>query len=182
MILDVGIRAIWGELPREHRRWIVTRAILATAVFNLIINMASAWLGVQGQDEVNLWGVPLVEATILWNSVGILFFLPLITCALITTAVRHDVEVGSLSSQHRLRIAHGWLSVPPTGRLRRGAVFGAIAVVGLIPLLLLMFAVDGFPGLTKAEFVFFETAFAVALGALVTPALALLAMTDPAHD
>lgn len=170
---------MWRELPAPHRRWIVTRALLATAAINALVNAAIAWLGVRGQETVPLWGVPIAETSTFWNVIGTLFLLPLITCLLTTAAVRRDVRLGSLDSLSRLRQAHRWLAALPSSSLRRGVVFGGLAVVVLGPPLILVLLVSGFPELTSGEFIVCQTAFAVCLGALVTPAIALYAMADP---
>ena len=172
----------WRELQGPHRRWIVTRALVATAAINAIVNAAIAWLSVQGQEAVPLWGVPLVETSTFWNVIGTLFLLPLITCVLTTTAVRRDVRLGSLASLDRLRSSHRWLAALPPGRLRRGLAFGALTVAALALPLTLALVVSGFPELSKEQFVVWQTAFAVALGALVTPLIALSAMADPIPD
>ncbi len=169
---------MWSQLPTSHRRWIVLRALFATAAFNLVVTGAIAWLSVRGQETVPLWGVPLVETSTFWNVVGTLFLLPFITCALTTLAIRRDVRLGSLASVSHLRASYRWLAVLPSAHLHRGLVMGAIAVTTLAPLLILTLVVVDFPELTRDQFVAWQTAFAVALGALVTPVIALYAMAD----
>lgn len=173
------IARAWRELPGPHRRWIVTRALVATAAINAIVNAALAWLGVRGQETVPLWGVPLAETSTFWNLVGTLFLLPLITCVLTTTAVRRDMRLGSLASLNRLRSAHRWLAVLPPARLRRGLAFGSIVVAALAPPLTLALVAAGFPELSREQFIACQTVFAVVLGALVTPVISLYAMADP---
>ncbi len=175
----MAIASLWRELPAPHRLWILSRALLATAAINALVNAAIAWLGVRGQETVQLWGVPLAETSIFWNVAGTLFLLPLITCLLTTAAVRRDVKLGSLDSVSRLRPVHPWLAALPRSSLRRGAVFGGVAVAVLGPPLILVLLVSSFPELTAGQFITCQTAFAVCLGALVTPAIALYAMADP---
>lgn len=172
------ILSVWSQLPISHRRWILLRALLLTAVSNVVINAVIAWLSVRGQDMVPLWGLPLVETTIFWNVVGTLFLLPLITCLLITNALWRDVRLGSLTSVSYLRRAHPWLAVMPPDRLRRGVAFGTIAVVTLAPTLTLALVVSGFPELTRGQFVVCQAAFAVVIGAVFTPVIALYGMAD----
>lgn len=173
---------MWSRLPTPHRRWIILRALLATAVFNVIITGTIAWLSVRGQETVPLWGVPLTETSTSWNVVGTLFLLPLITCALTTLAIRREVRLGSLTSVSHLRASYRWLAVLPSAHLHRGLAIGAIAVAALAPPLILTLIVVGFPELTKEQFVAWQTVFAVTLGALVTPVVALYAMADlPVH-
>lgn len=166
-------------MPAPHQRWIVTRALLATAAINALVNAAIAWLSVRGQETVPLWGVPIAETSTFWNVVGTLFLLPLVTCLLTTAAVHRDVRLGSLDSLSRLLPAHRWLAALPPTSLRRGTVLGGVAVAVLGPPLILALLLSSFPELTKGQFIICQTTFAVCLGALVTPAIALYAMADP---
>jgi hypothetical protein len=171
--------SFWRQLPAPDRRWIALKALLATAAINVAVNAAIAWLSVRGQDGVPLWGAPLVETSTFWNMVGTLFLLPLITCVLTTTAVRSDLRQGSLVSLAGLRPAHPWLAALPASRLRRGLACGALAVATLAPPLTLALVLADFPELTTDQFIACQVAFAVVLGALVTPPIALCAMADP---
>jgi hypothetical protein len=176
------IASVWSQLQKSHRRWIVINALIATAAINVVVNAAIAWLSVQGQETVPLWGMPLVETSTFWNVVGTLFLLPLITCLLITTTVRRDVRLGSLASLSHLRFTYGWLAALPPARLRRGAAFGAIAVASLAPPLILALVVSGSLELTRGQFIAYQVIFATALGVVVTPIIALYAMADPADE
>ena len=126
-----------------------------------------------------MWGLPLIETSTFWNVIGTLFLLPLITCTLTTNAIRRDIRSGSLSSVSHLRSDHRWLSLLPPNRLRRGAIAGVVAVVALAPPVILALLFLGFPDLTRDQFIAGQTAFAVVLGALITPVMALYVMADP---
>lgn len=167
------------RLPAPNRRWLIVNALLATAVINVIVNAAIAWLGVSGQGAVPFWGTPLVETSIVWNLVGTLFLLPLITCVLATSAIRRDLRRGSLEPLGLPRSTRHRLGALPSTRPARGAVLGAIAVITLAPPLILVLALAGPSELGKEQFIACQTAFAVALGIFVTPLVALCAMADP---
>jgi hypothetical protein len=173
------IGSVWRELPATNRRWLITRALFATMAINTVVNAAIAWLSVAGQDSVPMWGAPLVETSIFWNVVGTLFLLPLITCLLTTTAIRADLRRGSLASLGALRATHRWFAVLPSARWRRGAAIGALAVVTLAPPLVLALVVAGLGDLDRDQFVLGQTVFAVLVGIVVTPPIAVLAMADP---
>jgi hypothetical protein len=170
--------ALWRSLPAAHRRWIVVNALFATALINLVVNGAIAWLFVHGQSDVPLWTRPFSETSTLGDTLGTIFLLPLITCVLTTTVVRRDLRNGALSplsTEHRYG---SWLAGRPDGRFRRGLAFGAIAFGALaLPVTLALVAID-LDDLSRGEFVAFKVAFAIGLGALVTPVIALCAMTD----
>jgi hypothetical protein len=146
---------------------------------NVVVNAVIAWLSVAGQGSVSMWGAPLIETSIFWNVVGTLFLLPLITCVLTTTAIRADIRHGSLPPLTGLRSTHPWLATLPSPRWRRGVAVGALAVATLAPpLVLALVAFD--PGdLDEGQFVLCQTVFAVLLGIVVTPPIAVLAMADP---
>jgi hypothetical protein len=171
--------SLWQELPAANRRWLITRALVATMAINTVVNAVLAWLSVAGQGSVPMWGAPLVETSIFWNVVGTLFLLPLITCVLTTTAIRGDIRRGSLPPLSELRAAHGWLAALPSSRWRRGAAIGVLAVVTLAPPLLLVLIGAGPGDLDEGQFVLWQTVFAVLLGVVVTPPIALCAMADP---
>ncbi len=154
------------------------KAVLATALINVVVNAAIAWLSVQGQEGVATWGVPLAETSLFWNAIGTLFLLSSITCVLTTTAIRHDIGAGSVEPAGWLRSAYPRAAALPQGRFARGAVLGALAVVALGPLATLALVAAGSPELSEGQFIACQTAFAVLLGALVTPVIALCAMAD----
>jgi hypothetical protein len=173
------VASLWRELPAANRSWLITKALLATAAINTVVNAAIASLSVAGQGSVSMWGAPLVETSIFWNLIGTLFLLPLITCVLTTTAIRADIRRGSLASLRDLRATHRRLAALPPARWSRGAAIGALAVVTLAPPLVLALVVTNPGDLDRAQFVLYQTVFAVLLGAVVTPPIAVLAMADP---
>jgi hypothetical protein len=175
----LGLASPWGKLPPANRHWLLVNALVATAAINVIVNASIAWLGVSGQDTVSMWGVPLVETSIFWNVIGTLFLLPAITCVLTTTAIRRDVRRGAVVPLDWLRPAHRRVAALPLPRWRRALVFGALSAVALAPPLVLVLLAAGVTDLTKDRFVICQTAFAVVLGILVTPPIALCAMADP---
>jgi len=175
--LPVG--SAWDELPAPNRRWLIVNALLVTAAINVVVNAAIAWLGVKGQEDVTMWGTPLTETSVFWNVVGTLFLLPLVTCVLTTTAIRRDVRRGALESLGRLRSSHRWLAALPLPRWRRAALLGTLIAAALAPPIILVLVVSDFSHLTRDQFVICQTAFAVLLGVLVTPPIAVFAMADP---
>jgi hypothetical protein len=175
------VASVWRHLPPANRRWIVVNAVIAAAAINLILNGAIDWLGVRGLDEVSVWGGPADETNFLWSTILTLFLLPLVTCALVTTAIRRDVRQGTLESLERLRTVHRWLGALPATRLRRGIAFGALAVVAVTPPLVAALLLADVSELTRQQYVVSHTALAVLLGALVTPTIALYAMAEPAE-
>jgi hypothetical protein len=171
------LEAAPGQLPAEHRRWIVLNAVLAPAAINVMLNAGLSWASAMGRDRVPLWGAPLAGGpSMIWDTIGTLFLLPLITCLLATAAVRRDQRRGSLE---RLR-ARPLPLLPrlPRRPLARGAVLGTACVAVLGPPAVALLVSTDFRGLTVAHFVLYKVLISVALGMLVTPVIALYAMAD----
>jgi hypothetical protein len=170
--------ALWRSLPAPHRRWIVVNAIFATALINLVVNGAVAWLFTLGQSDVPFWARPFSETSTLGDTLGTIFVLPLITGLLCTLAVRREVAAGALEAIRPGAPFDSWLArLPPPG-LRRDIAFGGIAFSVLaLPVSVVLAAID-FGTLSCGQFVAFKVAFAIVLGALVTPLIAICAMAD----
>lgn len=168
----------WKELPAANRRWLVVNAILVTAVINLVVNWLVAKGAVGDRHSVPMWGVPLVEPSVFWDLIGTLYVLPLVTSGVITALVRRDIRRGALARLDQGLGSGGRVGGGASG-WRRGAELGVVAVFSVAPPLLLILAVLGFPELSESQFVAWHTGFAVALGIVVTPLLAILAMAEP---
>jgi hypothetical protein len=174
-----GIGALWRELTPAHRRWIYLNALLITALINLAVNAAIAWISVIGVRRVPLWSVPLIDKpSTITDTVGTLFILPLITCLLCTTAVWRDITTKRLPALRATAGADALAAKLPRSRLRRGIGLGAVVTVTLAPLTVLVLIAIDFTNLTVTQFVLYKAAFGIALGAVVTPLIALFAMAS----
>jgi Phosphotransferase enzyme family len=175
-----GLRLRCRGVCGPHRRWILVNAVIVTAGINLVINAGIARLSVIGADTVPVWSVPLLGGpSILTDTVATLFTLPLITCLLSTTAVWQELRSGRLTPIGGSGLVGSLLGRLPARRLRRGLVFGACSTVLLAPPAAIVIVSLNIGGLSVGAFVVFKVAFAVGLGALVTPLIALRAMADP---
>jgi len=166
-------------LPGPHRRWLVVNALVVPAGVNLVVNAGIAWVSVVGTDTVPLWSAPPFGGpSILTDTIATLFMLPLITCLLCTTSVWLELRSGRLARLAGPGTIRSVLGRLPAGRLRRGLAFGAGGTLLLGPPgigVILALPVDG---LSAPAFVVYKVAFAIGLGVLVTPVVALRAMAD----
>ncbi|HEX6470697.1 MAG TPA: hypothetical protein VF069_16475 [Streptosporangiaceae bacterium] len=173
-----GVRAV----PGAHRRWILINAVGVTACVNLLLNAGIATVSVIGVDTVPVWSTPLLGGpSIIADMVGTLFTLPLITCLICTTSVWLELRRGRLAPLTWPGVAHSPLDRLPAGRLRRGLVLGAVTTFMLGPPAIGVVVALRFDALSAPAFVVFKVAFAIGLGALVTPVIALRAMADGGH-
>jgi hypothetical protein len=174
--------ALWAKLLPGHRRWLAVNALLLTAVTNLFVNALIAWVSVRNLLTVPLWAVPVIDRpSTITDTVGTFFLLPLTTCLICTTAVRLEVRRGRLSPL-RLSQLGSIVARLPEGRFRRGAVLGAACSFALSPIAVGVLLAADFGDVSRAEFVAYKAALGVALGAIVTPIIALRAMADRASD
>lgn len=174
-----SIRALWRALLPAHRRWVYLNALLITALINLAVNAAIAWISVTGEHRVPLWSVPLLDRpSTITDTVGTLFMLPLITCLLCTTAVWHEITTGRLPPFDETDGARALAPLMLRSRLRRGLRLGAIVTVALAPVTIVVLVTTDFANLTAAQFILYKAMFSVALGMIVTPLIAMLAIAS----
>jgi hypothetical protein len=168
----VRLTAAWRELGSEHRRWLLINAIAITALVNAALNALIAWGSAAGKDVIPLWAVPLAEGpSTITDTVGTFFILPLLTTLVVTTVVWHELRAGRLSPLSAGRPL-------PSRRLRRGVLFGAVCTALLGPPAVALLAAIDYGDIGVGEFVLYKAIFGVALGAIVTPVIAVAAMRD----
>jgi hypothetical protein len=168
---------VWRETVSEHRRWLFFNTIVIAALANAALNALIAWGSAANEDEIPLWAVPLVEGpSLITDTIGTFFILPFLTTLAVTTAVWHELREGRI--QPLSKRTSGLLARMPKTRVRRGAYFGAITTLVLSPPAVLILVLRDPGDVSVGDFVLFKAIFGVVLGAIVTPPIALAAMTD----
>jgi hypothetical protein len=169
-------------VPGPNRRWILVNAIGVTACVNLVLNAGIALVSVIGADTVPVWSAPLLGGpSIVADTIGTLFTLPLVTCLLCTTSVWWELRSGRLTPITAPGAVRSLLGRVPARRLRRGLAFGTGTALVLGPPTIGLILALPLDELSPAAFVVYKVAFAIGLGALVTPLIALRAMADVEH-
>jgi hypothetical protein len=173
------MRAAWKELAAEHRRWLLVNAVVIAALINAALNALIAWGSAASEDEVPLWAAPLVGGpSTITDTVGTLFILPFLTTLAITTVAWHEMREGKLAPLVVDRSADRLLAQLPARRARRGAYFGVLCTVLLAPVAVVLLIAFDFGDISVGDFVLYKAIFGVVLGALVTPPIAIAALTD----
>lgn len=81
------------QLTSAQKRGLLRNAVLGTALINASINVAVAWISARYKTAVPLWKLTLsATPSTLTDTVGTLFFLPVITTVLFTSAVWRDLR------------------------------------------------------------------------------------------
>jgi hypothetical protein len=137
-------------LSREHRRLLVVEQGVGATLVNFLLNAGIAWALFRSVDRVPLWG----QSSIAGDTFATAFLLPLLTCLIVTRAVRRQVAGG------------------------RGMLLGIGGVaLAAIPTVV-WFAWAGPSELPRGSFLWFKASFAAVLAAGVTPLIAWLALAS----
>lgn len=163
-------------ITQEHWRWVTVNALIGTAMTNLVVNFGIGLYQARGVHHVPTWSISAVHPSVTSDLLGVLFTLPLITCVLVSLGIRREQAEGKLGHLDP-GVFGRWakLTDPATGR--RALRFGVTTIVLAGPPLLVATAVAARHGMSHNEFVTFHVALTVTLGLLVTPIIALAAMT-----
>jgi hypothetical protein len=168
---------VLDRVPAANRQWIFINSVLITAFINIVINTALAAAGARGH-HVEWWTSNPFKTNLLYNTLGTLFILPLLTVVGVTAAVARERALGAFESI-RAPFAGRWWSwlCAPSG-WRRGARFGAITFVVLAPVDVAAVLLLGRDGASASHFVMVQVLLTVLLGAVIAPLAALAAMCD----
>ncbi len=159
------------QLSSAQRRHLVVGQSIVPALINFVLNGAIGFAMFRSVAELPLFGDPSIVA----DTLGTCFFLPAITCLIVTPIVRGRVRKGVAQP---LAALPGWLAPFHRSLLQRAFALGLATVAlagGLAVLALLALGVEA---LAFTPFLFFKAVFAGLLGGLVTPLIALLALAD----
>lgn len=160
------------QLSAEQHRFLWIGQSLVPFAINVLLNGAIGWAMFRGVETVPFWG----EASIGGDTLGTSFFLPAITCLIVTPLVRGQVKKGAAPAFGGPLA--GWLRPFQRGLALRAVAFGlACVVVAGAPAVLLLSAL-GIEALDFGPFLGWKALYAGGLAALVTPAIALLALAD----
>lgn len=163
-----------GAITPAHRRYLLVDTGVSPLITNLAINGAIAWLIYRNATHLPLWG----QSSIAGDTIATSFLLPLITCLIVTPLARGKVRAGEVPQLMR-DASWNWL---PHNAIWRGIVIGILGLLVLTPVTLLGFRLLGINALKPWHFVYFKSTFAAFEGLLVTPLLALWALSDVSRE
>ncbi len=158
-------------MSEAHRRFFLVEQGAIPFAFNFVLNGAIAWALFRNASEVPMLG----ESSVVVDTLATSFLLPLLTCLIVTPMLAKQVASGKVAplvvtpSGVAARLLSG-------GALLRGVVLGAagVALAGVVVLALLQFSPASWE---KTSFLWFKASYAAALAALVSPAIAWLAIS-----
>lgn len=159
-------------LNAAQRTFILHEQTIVPAVFNLALNAGLGWVLFRQLQQVPLWGDPSLAGDI----VGTLFFLPFVTCLVVTPLVKRAARAGKVQWLSIAPGEHPVLRLFPRSLWLRAAFvgFGSVLLLGA-PLIGLLAAL-GVEGWSVGTTVIAKGLYAALIAALVTPYLALYAL------
>lgn len=161
------------SMSSQHKRFLILEQGIGSMFINFPLTAGITWLSVHSLPTVPLWGVTSIAG----STFGTAFMLPLITSLIVSRVVGYHVRGGRVAAL----MAPPDLAIRWTERtsVRRGAMLGLISMVVAAVPVILVFALAGPGEMARTPFIWFEAAFAAALGAVVTPLIAWWALADP---
>ncbi len=152
-----------------HKRFLLLEEGVGSVIVNLALNGLIAFLTFRGAATVPLWG----QQSIAGDTIGTTFLLPLITCLIVTPLARRQVRAGRVPPVSGTPLG---LHLMPGHTFRRGARLGLLTTIVIAPATIATLAALGVTQQSFWGFVTFKAVFAAALGAVVTPLIALWAI------
>jgi len=157
------------SLTPAQRRFVLLDNGVGAFVVNLMINGVIAWLLFRKATRVPMWG----QSSIAGDTIATAFLLPAITCLIVTPLAR-----GQVRTRRVVAVADASWRWIPRNMVWRALLVGLICLLVLTPLTLFVLGTLGVEELSPWHFVYFKATFAAVEGALVTPFLALWAISE----
>lgn len=150
---------------------------IAHVVISILINaVVCATIGLVDYRDMPLipvWGLPKSMAL---DLIATSFLLPAITCMIATPLTRRDVSRGTVD---RIDRPPPWLARLPTSLPMRAFVFGIAGLITMGALLSWILSSQLAVGEVQSEkFIVAKVMFACCYGAIVTPTVAIIAMSE----
>ena len=170
-------RGLWSTIPPPNRRWVIINALGVTAAVNVVVNLALAWLATRTVHVVPLWSTPLLRPSTVVDTLGTTFMLPLITAITCGVALRREIRLGRVLPLPLDCEARKLLSRLHRGLVPRAMQIASLTLAAIGPIALLALVAAQVGDVSVSSFLLFKVAYAVGLGLIVTPVIALAVMT-----
>ena len=156
-----------------HRRLLVGQAA-GGLVLNFFLNGGVAWATFPPIEKLPLWARGNAVAG---DTIGTSFFLPLMTCLILTPIVRKALRNGGMAGIDRGQLP-GALRFWPANFVARGALVGLICALTIAPATLGLLTAAGVEGMTRGQVTLYKAVYTAILGAIVTPLFGWRALAD----
>lgn len=158
--------------PQQKQYLLIGQGIVP-GFTNIVINGLIGWFTFRGVEQIPVLGW---DSSAIGDTLGTCYLLPAITCLIATPIVRHHVKSGAVAPLVAKSIIAQKLSCCSV--LLRSVLFGGTCFAILAPVAAVAYLCLGSDTLPKQSFLWFKTISSGIFGAMVTPLIAYVAMTD----
>jgi hypothetical protein len=163
------------NLLSSQRQYLLVGQCLMPFAINFVLNGLIGLAMFRGVDPVPTWGI---ESSAGPDLIGTCFFLPAITCLIVTPIVRRHIRAGMIEPASASGFLPSWLRPFQRPLAARAVLFGVagLALIGSLVAAVLLSAAPAQFGLTP--FLWLKASFSAVLGGAVTPIIGLVALAE----
>jgi hypothetical protein len=161
------------KIEQIHRKFLVKETLVGIMV-NAVISGIIAFFMFRSQSEIPLWG----KNGLFFDLIPTIFLMTFCMTLGMTPATRARIGKGKAPVAPWHRSEYAVFRVFPRAFVLRAFVFGAMALLILLPTTtVLVSLLNGCP-MTFTEMLLFKICYGALIGLLLTPAITLVAMAD----
>lgn len=162
-------------LSSGQRQYLLVGQCVIPIAINFVLNGFIGLLMFHGVNPVPTWGIQSSAGP---DLIGTCFFLPAITCLIVTPIIRRHMKSGKVEHISQRDFLPSWLRPFQRPLLVRSLFFGlaGLASIGAV-VAMTLFAVASGP-FELDSFLWFKACFSAALGGVVTPFIGLVALAE----
>lgn len=162
-------------LSPAHRNLLLGQAI-GSVVLNVPLNGGAAWATFPPIAALPVFARGNCVAG---DTIGTSFFLPLVTCLVLTPIVRRLLRGGATAPIKRADLP-GYARFLPANFVGRGALVGLLSALSFGILTLVLLSVLGVESMTRGQVAVYKAVYTAILGIVVTPLFGYRALADAA--
>jgi len=167
------------KLSRSQQQYLLLGHCLAPFVINFILNGLLGLVMFGGMSMVPVWGL---ETSAGPDLLGTCFFLPAVTCLIVTPIVHRHVRREIVEPLPFSPSLPTWLARFQRPLRTRAALFGLAVLVPVGALVGVALSWLGLAELELTRFLWLKATLAAVLGAAITPFIGVLALADSAPE
>ena len=160
--------------PPDLFRYLLVRYAIIPFFVNIVVNFAIGMLVFHGQESVATWAA---DGGAVADSIGTCFFLPFITCLIVSPIVRYELHQG-VADRISPRISPRWVRRMSGQLMIRAAKFGLMGVLLLAGPVCSLYCLFAGESIETVRFIAIKAISSGLLGFCVTPVIAFVAMYD----
>lgn len=162
------------KLPPDVIRYLLIGQVVIPIFINAAITFGIGWITFRQQATVTVW---VLDKGAVTDFLGACYLLPAITCLIATPIVRGQVARGEVPAL-TVDTTGTWVRFFRGGLVWRATKFGLTSLISLAGPVIAGWALFGAETVSTEWFLFAKVTFATLLGCIVTPLIAIAAMTD----